>query len=337
MRDHSERIGLLVLLCAAALAAHACGQQERTPKVPATTTPAKPLRPVVGVLEDRSKVIGGAGASSAPPSVQEMVPFYVFRLAARWPITRSGTTLSVCFDGGAPTLRSHVLAAAREWTQYARVAFDAGSGDPRSCAANDTSTNIRIGFNGVGYWSVVGNTTTTKPHTMNLQGFDAAEPAPADFKKTVLHEFGHALGFEHEHQHPEGGCDDEFDWDTVYPTLEAPPNNWSKPQIDFNLRIFRDSSAYGLSQVDRTSVMHYTLPSWMFKKGVDSKCYVQETLDLSALDKAGAAKYYPPRYSLTNANDEAAELETIAKALPQRGTDAKQFIQGLAARIRSGR
>lgn len=39
--------------------------------------------------------------------------------------------------------------------------------------------------------------------SMNLAGFDIA--LPADWQAVVRHEFGHALGFEHEHQSPAGG------------------------------------------------------------------------------------------------------------------------------------
>jgi hypothetical protein len=45
---------------------------------------------------------------------------------------------------------------------------------------------------------------------MNFEGFDKG--TPSDWEGTVRHEFGHALGLEHEHQHPEGGCDAEWRW-----------------------------------------------------------------------------------------------------------------------------
>jgi hypothetical protein len=46
---------------------------------------------------------------------------------------------------------------------------------------------------------------------MNFGGF--AVSLPQDWAATVLHEFGHALGLQHEHQHPVGGCDLDFRWE----------------------------------------------------------------------------------------------------------------------------
>ena len=47
--------------------------------------------------------------------------------------------------------------------------------------------------------------------SMNFERFN--QQLPDDFRGVILHEFGHALGFEHEHQHPTQGCDAEFRWD----------------------------------------------------------------------------------------------------------------------------
>jgi hypothetical protein len=76
----------------------------------------------------------------------------------------------------------------------------------------------------------------------------------------VLHEFGHALGFDHEHQIPLSACQTDFRWDNdpgyvetrdadgefvpddrgrnpgLYTAFEGPPNNWSKETDDFNLK-----------------------------------------------------------------------------------------------------
>ena len=46
---------------------------------------------------------------------------------------------------------------------------------------------------------------------MNLGGF--TEELPDDWEATVLHEFGHAIGFLHEHQSLNSTCEEEFRWD----------------------------------------------------------------------------------------------------------------------------
>jgi hypothetical protein len=331
-----KRIALPAFVALLAVASVGAGVPPALSSQSSGTTPKQPFRIKATIFEDQSR-LAGAAVSRATPHVREMVPNYVFRLAGRWPITPpNGTRLSICFDGGEEALRERIVTIAAEWSQFGGVTFNAGSpGAFSTCAPDDRSTNIRIGFREAGYWSVVGNTPTTDAHTMNFEALDTDPPADDEFKKTVLHEFGHSMGFEHEHQHPEGGCDAEFDWNTVYATLGAPPNNWSQEKVDFNLRSFRDSSAYGLSPVDRSSIMHYTLPSWMFKTGTSSKCYVAETLDLSTMDKQGVAKYYPPQYTTTTAANEATSLEKIAAALPKDAAEAKAYLKTIATRIRT--
>ncbi len=112
----------------------------------------------------------------------------------------------------------------------------------------------------------------------------------------MIHEFGHAFGFEHEHQNPIGGCDDEFRWkddpgylpttDTageyiqdsqnkrpgIYTVLGGPPNSWLQAKVDFNLRQLPDSHAYMIGPFDRNSIMKYYFPTWMFASGEQSRC-----------------------------------------------------------------
>jgi len=205
--------------------------------------------------------------------------------------------LTVSFKGGDKELHGRIATQADEWTKYANITLDFGyqedSGEYRAWVPNDTSS-IRVGFNERGYWSFVG-TDSLDPEiclpgeiTLNLEQFDQA--LPSNWQATVLHEFGHALGFHHEHQSPVAKCD--FDWEKLYDYLAGPPNFWSREQVDYNLK---EMPAGGLtySPHDKHSIMHYAFPAWMFVSGTASPCFVTENGTLSEQDKIMAGRAYP--------------------------------------------
>jgi hypothetical protein len=205
--------------------------------------------------------------------------------------------LMVSFKGGNSILHGQIAEIATIWTNCANIRFDFGYNQEtkkyREWVPDDVSS-IRVGFEQAGYWSYVGmdsqDLEISKPGgiTLNLEKFDVQ--LPLNWKTTVLHEFGHALGFHHEHQSPVSDCD--FDWDTLYEYLGGPPNNWSKEQVDFNLR---EMPAGGLTYAphDKHSIMHYAFPEWMFNSRSASPCFVTEPEGLSEEDKLMASKAYP--------------------------------------------
>ncbi|MCP5109162.1 MAG: hypothetical protein GY950_37625 [bacterium] len=205
--------------------------------------------------------------------------------------------LRVSFKGGTPELHGKIAEVAGRWSQYGGIQFDFGynkkTGEYREWKADDDS-HIRVGFEYQGYWSLVG-TDSADPSivndgdiTLNLSDFDKG--LPADWKGTVLHEFGHALGFHHEHQTPDLECD--FNWNVIYEELGGPPNNWPKWKVDHNLKQL-PGGGLTWSPHDIESIMHYAFPAWMFHSKDNSPCFTEQNDGLSEGDKEMTGRAYP--------------------------------------------
>jgi hypothetical protein len=113
----------------------------------------------------------------------------------------------------------------------------------------------------------------------------------------ILHELGHALALEHEHQSPKANCDAEFDWPKVYAGIP-----WPKKDIDFNLRTKIAARRLRTTDYDKTSIMHYYFEPWMFKKGTKSKCYVGHNLEPAPVDFQLVRESYPSQVALQDSH-----------------------------------
>lgn len=149
---------------------------------------------------------------------------------------------------------------------------------------------VRIGFmTGDGSWSYVGRAIldiAADQRTMNFGWNIANDP------DTVIHEIGHTLGFEHEHQNPFSGI--VWDEEKVYASLAAPPNEWSRQKTYYNIiRKLTENSVEGTTW-DPDSVMHYPFEAGLIKQPAQ---YLTQPLQpaggLSARDVAQVKQIYP--------------------------------------------
>ncbi len=275
-----------------------------------------------------------------------------------------GATVRVAFRGGNQNLYQNIAEAAAGWTRYANIKFDFGSpGTYRewSLGDSDYAAEIRIGFDHIGYWSVLGTEALElEPgeSSMNLEGFESA--LPDDWRAVVLHEFGHALGYHHEHQHPAGTCDKEFRWyddpgyvrkknewgefvenngkrPGLYTVLEGAPNFWNQDKVDFNLKKLPFSHAYVLGAFDNKSIMKYFFSGWMFHDPTKSKCYSPtDNRELSQGDQEGAAKMYPTaRAQMEEILEKRARFYERLLANPELPQDLKQSVSRQLESVRA--
>lgn len=109
---------------------------------------------------------------------------------------------------------------------------------------------------------------------------------------TALHELGHVLGMEHEHQNPFAGI--KWHEEAVYESLGGPPNNWPRQTTYQNILEKLDPHQVEGSAWDPQSIMEYEFEPGMID--VPQKYDLEGLVPpgvLSKADKAWVLKWYP--------------------------------------------
>lgn len=188
--------------------------------------------------------------------------------------------ITVAFQSGTKTAtRNKVLEHANAWSRFCNKSFAYSKTDPM----------VRVAFGGGGYWSYLGTDLLGIPaneQTMNLQGFDGQMPE-SEWSRVVRHEFGHTLGFPHEHSREE--IITLLDYNKTIDYFRK-TQGWSKQDvIDQVLTPLSKKSIRGTPKADDNSIMCYSFPGSITKSGKP----IPGGDDINELDAQFIGSLYP--------------------------------------------
>jgi hypothetical protein len=193
---------------------------------------------------------------------------------------KPGRVLRVYFLDSDPKLQTDVMSIACEWTRHAFIRLE---------QVQDEDAEVRVSLKGAGFWSTVGVDCGAVPRnepTMQLGGL-SAHTRENEFRRVVLHEFGHVLGCIHEHQHPNAGI--PWDRKAVYAFYGGAPNWWSKQETKNNvLDVYSETRAQH-GDFDKDSIMLYPIS----KELTGGKYEIPWNEDLSDEDRHFIGTRYP--------------------------------------------
>src|SRR5258708_12083784 len=220
--------------------------------------------------------------TSIPSDIGAKMASFIFTNGTKWV---NGTNIKYMFIEGPEPQWQVVRQGFQEWK-------DLGIGITFTETTNIEEAMVRIGFDyTLGSWSYVGRDIlgASKPdRTMNF-GWDlTADPYG---KTTALHEIGHTIGFQHEHQSPFSGI--VWNTDAVYTAFSGSPNFWDKTKIDDNIINKLAANDLTGSKWDSTSIMEYEFGPGLVQEPVGFKTGIFPPGTLSDPDIQGVKSFYP--------------------------------------------
>ena len=305
-----------LLLAIVGFAARAASAHDPGTPIPADQ-PAIAAMQVSSMTDASNNLAAEVKALNLPPQAAAAMARAVIQKAFVWGLPNK--TLSVCFgplpEGGyGAGLRQKIADVADQWLAGTAWHFDwkDASGNFHDCASQPAydSYQIKVDIQYTKFeifLSLIGNQATgqiTQSHiagqddfyTMYLLFNSSSLSYNSFFNYYVLHEFGHALGLDHEFQ--KAACQGVFNLANVARDLGVPADQLATVLPDSNA--FYDSTAF-----DNQSVMLYEFDADDYNDPNDTRCRVTDNNNtLSAGDRTGINTFYgqpPPQQIVNNA------------------------------------
>lgn len=203
----------------------------------------------------------------------------------------NGTILHYCFFGG-----DSRYAVPKEQADVIRAAFASWKATGIGLEFREVDqlgdAEVRVGFSladGVSQ-SAVGRDVLRmrRDEPTTVYGWDLTTPYG---NGTALHELGHVLGMEHEHQNPFTGI--QWNEDKVYASLGRPPNSWSREKTFFNILRKLDPHDVQGSSWDPDSIMEYEFEAGLIAVPAKYQTGLVPSGTLSGPDKTWVQQWYP--------------------------------------------
>jgi hypothetical protein len=192
---------------------------------------------------------------------------------------RTGQIITVALLNGTKEQEAAILAIAKEWEAHGNIKFEAAD-------AARAMVRISLGKADANYSLVGTDILQVKPSECTMQ-LDAAlfGKKKDQFRKVVLHQFGHVLGMVHEFNPVDGG----FQWDKPFIARTYNRAGWSATDIQQNIYGLYTHRITNGWRFDRSSIMHLGIALRHMNGGVP----ILNNYDISDGDKDWVSSRYP--------------------------------------------
>lgn len=183
------------------------------------------------------------------------------------------------FSGNSESYKDTIQKYAEIWENYANINLE--------YTETISEAQVRIGLEKGSSWSYIGRDVLDIASDVKTMNFGWLGSDAELNQRVILHEFGHVLGFVHEHNGPASNI--QWKKDLVYQYYAQPPNKWSKEMVDQNVMFKYSQTLTNFSDYDEHSIMHYPIDPRLTTNYHGTPF----NTDLSETDKQYAAIFYP--------------------------------------------